>query len=302
MVSQENARSRELWEQLVESLAPTGPEPLTVDELRAGFDTWAEESIPVPDDARVEAVDADGVPCLWTRAPDTSDARTIIYFHGGGYVLGSATAYQGFGVELSRAADARVLVVDYRRAPEHPHPAAINDAVMAYGWLVRNGVPPGEIVVAGDSAGAGLTMALLVSIRDSGDALPAGGIPISPWVDMTFSGRSYHDRAEADPIISRELLGQMAELWLGEQDPRDVRASPLFADLRGLPPLSIFIGTAESLYDESIALYERARAAGVATELHRAEGMFHIWPVMNSFLPEARTAVEQIGEFVKKHT
>lgn len=301
MVSQENTKARQLWEGLVEALTPDDGE-LTVDQLRAGFDAWAQGSMPVPDEVATETVDADGVSCIWTRMPGTSVDRTIIYFHGGGYVLGSAAAYCGFGAALSAAADAQVLVVDYRRAPEHPHPAALDDAKTAYAWLVEQGIRAEDIVVAGDSAGAGLTIALLVALRDRGARLPAGGVPISPWVDMTFSGESYDTRADVDPIISRDLLGNMAALWLGNQDPKDTGASPLFADLDRLPPLSIFIGTAECLYDEAMDLYRKAEDSGIRVDLHEAEGMFHIWPVMSAFLPEAQLAVQQIGEFVKEHT
>ncbi|WP_051194442.1 alpha/beta hydrolase [Nocardia jiangxiensis] len=302
MVSKENAHAKALWEGLVASLTPVGDTELTVDELRAGFDAWATGSMPAPEDGVYEEVDADGASCILVRMPGTSDKRTILYSHGGGYVLGSASSYRGFGAALSRAADAQVLVVDYRRAPECPHPAALQDFTAAYHWLVGQGIRPGDIVVSGDSAGGGLTTALLVALRDQGEPLPAGGVPISPWVDMTFSGKSYETRADVDPIISRDLLGTMASLWLGDQDPRDIKASPIFGDLSGLPPLSIFIGTAECLYDEAIKLAQRAEASGVAVDLHIGEGMFHIWPVMNSFLPEAKEAVGQIGEFVKKYT
>lgn len=302
MVSQENDRARERWERLVVSLTPPEGKEFTVDELRAGFDAWATGAMPVPDDAEFEHVDADGAACIWARTPGTSRKRTILYSHGGGYVLGSATAYRGFGAALSRAADAQVLVVDYRRAPEHPHPAALEDFTTAYRWLVKQGIRPEDIVVAGDSAGGGLTTALLIALRDQGEQLPAGGVPISPWVDMTFSGKSYDTRADVDPIISRELLGSMAALWLGEQEPRDVRASPIFGELGGLPPLQILIGGAECLYDEAVDLARRAEDAGVKVDLHVGEGMFHIWPVMSSFLPEAQQAVRDIGAFVQQVT
>ncbi|MGD9527532.1 MAG: alpha/beta hydrolase [Pseudonocardia sp.] len=257
--------------------------------------------MPVPTDTDIEHVDANGVPAIWTRAPGTSRARTIVYSHGGGYVLGSAAAYRGFGAALSKAADAQVLVVDYRRAPENPHPAALNDFTAAYHWLVDQGIDPGSIVVAGDSAGGGLTAALLTDLRDRGERLPAAGVCLSPWVDMTFARASYDDRVDVDPIISRELLGTMAALWLGDQDPKQSSASPLFGDLKGLPPLAIFIGTSECLYDEAVDFYRLAQSSGVDATLHVGEEMFHIWPVMNSFLPEAQEAVDQIGKFVKQH-
>jgi acetyl esterase/lipase len=273
-----------------------------VDEMRSGFDEWAAGSMAVPSGVEFETVNANGVRCIWARVPGTTRERTILYFHGGGYVLGSAHAYRGFGGALAKAADAHVLVVDYRRAPENPHPAALKDSVAAYRWLIENDVDPASIILAGDSAGAGLTVAVLLTLREAGEQLPAAGVCLSPWVDMTFSGKSYDSRLETDPIISREILGACAGMWLNGQDSRDVTASPVFADMTGLPPLAVFIGTAECLYDETMSLVERADADGVETDLYVAEEMFHIWPVMNSFLPEAQLAVEQIGSFVIKHT
>ena len=168
--------------------------------------------------------------------PGTSTERTILYLHGGAYVLGSAIGYRGFAAALSHAADARVLLVDYRLAPENPHPAALDDAITAYRWLIKATNCPAHTVVAGESSGGGLTLALLTALRDAGDDLPAAAVFISPWVDMTLSGASLDDRADLDPFISRARARDERRRLPPGQDPKTPSASPLFADLTGLPP------------------------------------------------------------------
>jgi acetyl esterase/lipase len=302
MASKENQQARRYWEELSAALTPGDGAELTIDELRAAFDKWAEQSIALSPEARLEHVVADGVPCIWARMPGTSTARTIVYYHGGGYLLGSATAYAGFGAALSAAADAQVLVVDYRLAPENPHPAALEDSATAYRWALRQGADAGSTVVAGDSAGGGLALAVIDSLRAAGESLPAAAVCLSPWVDMTFAGESYLTNAGVDPIITKELLGGCAEAWLAGQDPEQPSASPLFADLTGLPPTLILVGSCEALYDEAVKLAHRAAEDGVDATLAVGDDMHHIWPVMSSFLPEAKESLAQIGEFVRKHT
>jgi epsilon-lactone hydrolase len=298
MASKENLRARQVWEELLAALTPPDHE-LTPDELRAGYESWATTNFPTPQELRTEQVDADGVPCVWASMPGTSTERTIFYLHGGGYVIGSPNGYRELAAALSQAADARVLLIDYRLAPENPHPAGVQDATIAYRWLVKQEADPANTVVAGDSAGGGLTVALLAALRDAGDRLPAAAVCMSPWVDMTLSGASVDDRAELDPIVSRPLLENMAGAYLMGQDPQTPSASPLFADLSGLPPILILVGTSEALHDDSTRLADRAREAGVDVTLSVADEMYHVWPAMSSFLPEAREAVEEIGRFVQ---
>jgi acetyl esterase/lipase len=298
MASKENIRARQVWEEFLAALTPTDHE-LTPDEMRAGYEKWATTNFPTPAELRTEQVDADGVACVWASMPGTSSERTIFYLHGGGYVVGSPTGYRGFAAALSQAADARVLLVDYRLAPENPHPAAVRDATTAYRWLVKEEADPASTAVAGDSAGGGLALALLTALRDAGDRLPAALVCLSPWVDMSLSSASIDGRAELDPLVSRALLENMAGAYLMGQDPQTASASPLFADLSGLPPTLVVVGTSEALLDDSTRLADRARDAGVDVTLNIVDEMYHVFPTMSSFLPEAREAVEEIGRFVQ---
>jgi acetyl esterase/lipase len=239
---------------------------------------------------------------MWASMPGTSSERAIFYLHGGGYLIGSPTGYRGLAAALSQEADARVLLVDYRLAPENPHPAAVRDATAAYRWLIKQEADPTSTAVAGDSAGGGLAVALLTALRDGGDRLPAALVCLSPWVDLSLSSASIDARAELDPIVSRALLEDMAGAYLMGQDALTASASPLFAELSGLPPTLVVVGTSEALLDDSTRLADRARQAGVDVTLHVVDGMYHVFPAMSSFLPEAGEAVEQIGQFVQGRT
>jgi len=212
MVSTENSRVRQLLEDFVAALTPTDHEP-TLEELRETCDQWMTMNVPALPELIVEQVNAGGVSCLWARMPGTPAERTILYLHGGAYVVGSAIGYLGFAAALSRAADARVLLVDYRLAPENPHPAALEDAITAYRWLLTS-TPAALTVVAGESSGGGLAVALLAALRDAGDEVPAAAVSISPWVDMTLSGASLDERAHLDPFTSRAGLEMNAGAYL----------------------------------------------------------------------------------------
>ncbi len=202
---------------------------------------------------------------------------------------------------MARAAQARALIIDYRLAPEHPFPAAVEDAVTAYRWLLDQGIRPERIAVAGESAGGGLTVALLIALRDRGLPLPAAAVPISPWVDMEGLGETVTTNAERDPLVKKDLLLNMAQGYLQGQDPRSPLAAPLYADLRGLPPLLIQVGEAEVLLSDAQRLAERAKEAGVDVTYEPWDDMIHIWHGF-SFLPEASQATDRIGEFVREHT
>ena len=297
MVSTENNRARHLLEDFVAALTPSDHEPV-LDELRDTCDQWMQTNAPAPRELMVEQVNADGVRCLWARMPGASAERTILYLHGGAYVVGTAAAYLGFASALSEAADARVLLVDYRLAPENPHPAAVDDAVTAYRWLTTSN-PAGRTVVAGESSGGGLTVALLTALRDAGDELPAASVSISPWVDMTLSGDSLDGRAHLDPFTSKAGLEMNAGAYLQGQDPTTPSASPLFADLTGLPPTLILVGTNDALLDDSTRLSDHARNDGVTVTLTVVDDMYHMWSIMFTFLPEAQQALQEIGAFVR---
>ena len=274
---------------------------LSIQDQRAAFQELASQFQPAQD-VRCEPVDAGGIPAEWITTPEAGHERAIYYLHGGGYVMGSIGTHRDMISRLSRAARARALAIDYRLAPENPFPAAVEDSASAYRWLISTGVDPARLVIAGDSAGGGLTMATLVALRDAGDPLPAAAVCLSPWVDLEGVGESMTTRAEVDPMVQRESLLQSAKAYLRDADPRTPLAAPLYADLSGLPPLLIQVGTAETLLDDSTRLAERARAAGVEVILELWDDMIHVWQFCAAMLPEGQQAIDRIGEFVRKHT
>lgn len=276
------------------------PESAPVEQTRAGFEQMA-VMLPVEPDVKCEKVDANGVKAEFVSAPGADPNRAILYLHGGGYVIGSINTHRSLAGRLSRAAKARVLLIDYRLAPENPHPAAVEDAVAAYRWMLAQGLKPSRIAVAGDSAGGGLTVATLVAIRDAKLPMPAAGVPMSPWVDMEAIGESMTTKAAADPIVQKKGLLEMAKAYLGGKDPRTPLAAPLYANLSGLPPLLIQVGTAETLLDDAGRLAERARKAGVSVTYEPWENMIHVWQIFAPMLDEGKQAIERIGEFVRKH-
>ena len=271
----------------------------SVEEARAGFEQVA-SMFPVDADIKREVVSAGGVKAEWVRAPDADAGRAVLYLHGGGYVIGSINTHRSLAARLSRASGARVLVIDYRLAPEHPHPAAVDDAVAAYRWMLAQGLKPARITVAGDSAGGGLTVATLLAIRDAKLPLPGAGACLSPWVDLEGIGESMTTKAGVDPIVQKTGLLQMAAAYLGGKDPRTPLAAPLYADLSGLPPLLIQVGTAETLLDDASRLAERARKAGVTVSYEPWESMIHVWHLFAPMLDEGQQAIDRIGEFVRK--
>ena len=201
---------------------------------------------------------------------------------------------------LARASGARALSIDYRLAPESPFPAPVEDALDAYRWLLSEGADPGKIVIGGDSAGGGLTVASLVAMRYLGDPLPAAGVCISPWVDLEGTGESITKNAALDPMGGRSMMKNMTKWYIGDMDPKTPLAAPLYADLHGL--LLIQVGSPEMLLDDSTRLAERAKAAGVDVKLEVWEDVFHVWQYFASILPEGQQAIDRIGEFVRQHT
>jgi acetyl esterase/lipase len=223
-----------------------------------------------------------------------------LYLHGGGYIMGSPNTHRSLAGEVSRAAQAAVLLVDYRLAPEHPFPAAVEDGVAWYRWLLGQGFAPRQLAIAGDSAGGGLVVATLVSARDQKLPMPAAAVCISPWSDMTCSNESYKTRAEADPLVGSGGIGDMAKLYLQSADPKNVLASPNFASLRSLPPLLIHVGRDEVLLDDSIKLDQKAKADGVNSTLEIWEDMIHVWHAFHPMLPEGKQAITRVGEFLRE--
>ncbi len=270
-------------------------------DMRAGLEQMA-AAFPVAPDVECEPVNAGGMKAEWVTAPGAAADRAILYLHGGGYMIGSINSHRDLAARLSRAAEARTLIIDYRLAPENPFPAAVEDATAAYRWLVKSGVKPKRIAVAGDSAGGGLTLATLVALRDAGDPLPAAGVAISPWTDMEGTGDSIKTRAAADPMVQKAGLDLMAKAYLAGKDPRTPLAAPLYANLSGIPPLYILVGDAEILLDDASRVAERARKAGVDVTYECADRMIHVWPLFAAMLDEGQEAIERIGEYVRKRT
>ncbi|HEY4016381.1 MAG TPA: alpha/beta hydrolase [Polyangiaceae bacterium] len=254
---------------------------------------------PVPDDVRVTEVTANGVPAHWLAAPGADTGRVLLFLHGGGYELGSFRSHGELAARLGRAGGMRVLLPEYRLAPGHPFPAAIDDVQAAWHWLLADqGLSAKSIAVAGDSAGGGLAVALLVALRDAGEPLPAGAALMSPTVDLTSSGASMTERADLDPISTPAMLRQFATEYLGGADPKTPLASPLFASLSGLPPLLVQAGTADLLFSDSERLATAAAKAGVDVVLEIGDGLPHAYPILLG-TPEAAKATEQIGKFLR---
>src|SRR5258708_782390 len=237
---------------------------------------------PVAADDKCEPVNAGGVKSEWVTAPGADAGRAVLYLHGGGYVIGSINTHRDLAARISTAAKARVLVIDYRLAPEHPFPAAVEDSVAAYRWMLAQGLKPSRISVAGDSAGGGLTIATLVAIRDAKLATPGAGVCLSPWTDLEGLGDSMKSKASVDPMVQKEALLEMAKHYLA-----------------GLPPLLIQVGTAETLLDDSTRIAERARKAGVKVTLEPWENMIHVFQVFAPMLDEGQQAIDKIGEFIR---
>jgi epsilon-lactone hydrolase len=269
----------------------------TVPEMREVFERM---TAPAPDDIKSEAVNAGGVKAEWISAPGATNHRAVLYLHGGGYVIGSVKTHRDLMGRVSRAAKARVLGLDYRLAPEYPFPAAVDDSVAAYRWMLQQDIKPSGIAVAGDSAGGGLVVATLVAIRDAKLPMPGAGVCLSPWVDLEGIGESMKTRAQADPIVQRDMLTQMATAYLGGKDTRTPLAAPLYADLKGLPPLLIQVGDSETLLDDSTRLAERARTAGVQVKLEVWPEMVHVFQLFAGFLPEGQQAVDGIGQYLNQ--
>jgi epsilon-lactone hydrolase len=267
---------------------------------RAGLERAA-SFFTVDKSVRVEAFDLDGIPAEWL-VPDGADSgRTLIYFHGGGYMMGSINSHRHLVGDLAKAAGMRALAIDYRLAPEHPFPAGLDDAVKTYRWVLEQGVEATQLVVAGDSAGGGLTLATLLSLRDAGDPLPAAAVLMSPWTDLTGSGESMRTKDDEDPILRAETLPRSASRYAGGEEISRPLISPLFADLTGLPPLQVLVGTAEILLDDSLRLAERAVAAGVDVDLDVWDDMLHIWPYYAQWIPEGRDAISRMATFMQRH-
>jgi len=285
----------------VRALLRSKPRPIGWAERRQRLDAigsvWA-----VADDVTLECVDVNGLDGEWSIAPGSDASHVLMFFHGGGYCSGSIVSHRRMVTEAGRAAGMRTLAVAYRLAPEHPFPAAYDDALTAWRFLRNQGIPASRLVIGGDSAGAGLAVALIRPLRDAHEELPACAWLVSPWMDLTMSGSTFASKDAVDPIIHKEYLNELADTYLPPgMDRKDPRISPLYADLRSFPPLLIQVGSAETLLDDATRFASAAGAADVPVTLEIWPHMIHAWHLWNAQLEPGRRALASAGAFIRAH-
>ena len=271
---------------------------MSLDEQRATVEAAAG---PVADGTTVVAVDAGGVPCEWIATPRSRHETVIVALRGGGYCLGSLTSNRRFCALLADCGQSRVLNVGYRSAPEHRFPAALDDAVATYRWLLANGVDADSVILAGNSAGGGLALACLLALRDAGDPQPAGAVALSAWTDLAATGASIATNAPTEVMLDPDGARETALLYADPERHTDPYVSPLYGGLSGLPPLLLHVSGAEILLDDSTRFADRARRAGVDVTLDIVADMPHVWHLFAGFLPEADAAWSRIGAWIAAH-
>jgi acetyl esterase/lipase len=267
----------------------------SVEQMRADWD-----KLFASDQPPAEETPAAGIQATWFHPPNCRRDRVMLYLHGGGFKLGSARSHRSLIVSLATAANCAALALDYRLAPEQKFPAPVEDTVNAYLWLLDQNFPPDQIIFAGDSAGGGLALSAMLALRDQGSALPAAGAVMSAWTDLTAAGASYQTRAAADPIHQRGMILATAKTYLGGTDSKNPLASPLFADLRGLPPLLMQAGSRETVLDDTLDFAAKAKDAGVAVQISVYEDMIHVFQQFAPDLPEANQAIAEIAAFLER--
>ena len=255
----------------------------------------------LPEDLKLVPAMAGDLPVEWMMPEGAAKDRIILYFHGGGYTVGSIKAHRRIVAKVVEGSGTGALVFDYRLAPENPFPAALDDALAAYRYILEEGVDPSRTIFMGDSAGGGLVLAALLALKERGMPLPAGAVVLSPWTDLKKSGDSWTSNAERDTLCWREAQTVFSRYYAGDNDPGLPLISPLYGDLRGLPPLLMYVGGDELLLDDSTRFAGKAKEAGVDVILHVGEGMFHCYPACSPLFPEARNAMSEICAFIKHH-
>jgi monoterpene epsilon-lactone hydrolase len=270
----------------------------TIDQLRKETGT-AGALIPLPDNTKFKRILAGNVYAEWITCGDVDIDKIFMFIHGGGYYRGSIDATRATVARISAEAKVRCLSIEYRLAPEHPFPAAVDDTYTAYNWLLKEGINPKNIIVSGQSAGGGLCLALLLKIKENNGFQPKGAVAISPWTDLSQSGKTMITNANIDPVISKQYLDRMANLYLSKTPNISPLASPLYGDLSGLPPLLVQVGSAETLLDDSKRFVERAKEAKVDVQIEVWQDMFHGWHGSAHILKEAEEAIKSIGLFCR---
>lgn len=280
---------------------PLIPDGASLAEMRVGFDSMG-GMFPRLEDVSSQITNVGGVDGEWFDLNDGDSDRVMLYLHGGGYLIGSVESHRALIERITKATGGRVLAINYRLAPEFPFPAAVDDAMAAYRGLLAQGYHASRISIAGDSAGGGLAIALLVALRDAAEPTPGCSVPISPWTDMECSGDSIETRAALDPMVQKQVLMEMSGVYLDGADPKSPMASPLNADFRGLPPVLIQVGDAEVLLDDSVRLEDKMRAAGVDVTVEVWDEMVHVWHLFAPILDKGQEAIDRLGAFVREKT
>jgi monoterpene epsilon-lactone hydrolase len=296
MASNQSELIKQLYGSWVERMAAR-PD-MDLETLRDMFEEWHLLTAE-PEGVCYAEVDAGGVPAMWCIPQGAATDRVLIWTHGGGYVVGSMHSHRKVAAHLAKAAGTRALVIDYRRAPEHPHPAQVEDAVTAYRWLLRQGVRPEHIGTTGDSAGGALCTSMVLKLRDDGEPLPACIMPQSPWYDMEGKGETLDSRSSVDALVQRDILLNMAGMFLGPNPPHDPLANPLYADPKGLPPMLIHVGDFETLLDDSLRFARHAEQAGVDVTLEVHPEMQHVFQFMAGRAPEADASIARMGAWAR---
>jgi acetyl esterase/lipase len=272
---------------------------LTIEQMRTASEAMMAMVGVMPDGVTVSETTAAGRPALWVDASAADPTSVVLYLHGGAYIMNSPRSHARLTGAIGLAAGCRVLSLDYRLAPEHPFPAAVDDAVAAYRWLLAEGFDPSRLAISGDSAGGGLTVATLVALREAGLAQPAAGVVLSPWTELEGVGESMTTKAESDLLIRHADMAHVAAMYLGGADARSPLAAPIYADLTGIAPLYIQVGGDEVLLDDATRLAVRASHAGVAVRLDVFPEMQHVFQAAVGMLPEADDAVARIGQHLR---
>lgn len=297
MASTESAYLTELYRDWSARMAAE-PE-MGLPALRDLFEEWHQPTVE-PEGVTYAETDANGVPVLWCIPVDAQADRVVLYSHGGGFVVGSRHTHRKIAGHLAKAIGARALVVDYRRAPEHPFPAQLEDCVTAYRWLLDQGIAHDHVVTCGDSAGGNLAISVALKLRDDGDPLPAGLIPMSPWLDMEHKGETLDTNAATDALVQRPILEAMSAMFLGSNGSAiDPLANPLYADPSGLPPIYLTAGGAETLLDNAQRFAAKAREAGVDVTLDEVPEMQHVFAFLAGRAPEADSSIADIASWAR---
>jgi epsilon-lactone hydrolase len=257
---------------------------------------WMECAI--PKDVEIERVELEGLRAAWIRPAGADQGKVMLYFHGGGYVSGSIDSHLMMCSLLAQTLKMNLLLPEYRLAPEQPFPATLEDALAAYRWLLAHGTRPGDIILSGDSAGGGLSIATALALRDAVESVPAAVVCLSPWADLTHRGQSHLTKAKSEAVLKTEILKEWALCYTNEANLTNPLVSPVYADFRGFPPLLIQVGSEEILLDDARMLAEKAKAAGVDVTLKVWSGLFHVWPALGNLIPESRQAFEEMGQFL----